>query len=72
MMGGRLLEWLRGLREATSREAEMMNCIVRKSDERPSPEPPPDPIAELARIVGESPADDRHRQSTARRLRRRE
>ncbi len=72
MMGGRLLEWLRGLREATSREAEMMNRIVRKSDERPSPEPPPDPIAELARIVGKSPADDRHPQSTARRLRRRE
>jgi hypothetical protein len=56
-------------REAARSEAEKPSRVLRKSDERRSPDPAPDPIEELARIVGESPADDRRPQSTARRPR---
>jgi hypothetical protein len=42
--------------------------IIRKGD-RGEPQPDTDPLEELIRIVGESPADNRRPQSSARRPR---
>ena len=62
-----MFKLLRWRREAIGREDEDANSIVRKSNDLGEQSFEPDPIAELVRIVGESPPDHSRPRPSARR-----
>jgi hypothetical protein len=63
-----MFKWLRRRREAARRDAEDAERLRKRNHDGESASNP-DPLEELVRIVGESPADNRRPQSSARRPR---
>jgi hypothetical protein len=58
-----MLKWLRRRREAARRDAEDAERLRKRNDDGGSASNP-DPLEELARIIGEAQADDpRHRRA---------